>query len=84
MTKNEAELLAKALKKQFGGKTEYELVNDRGRYRFAITSKRFDTMAHLARQDQIWEIVNSVLSREAKMDISTILAYSPADLAALR
>ncbi|HZK82555.1 MAG TPA: hypothetical protein VFC46_15840 [Humisphaera sp.] len=84
MTKNEADSLAKALKRQFGGKTEYEQVDERGRYRFAITSKRFDAMPHLKRQDEIWEIVDKVLSRDATMDVSTILAYSPADLAALR
>ena len=63
MTKKEADLLAKALKKQFGGKTEYEPVDERGRYRFAITSKRFDTMPHLKRQDDIWELVDKVLAQ---------------------
>ena len=33
---------------------------------------------------RVREIVDKVLSREATMDVSTILAYSPADLAALR
>lgn len=84
MTKNQANLLAKALKKQFGGKTEFEPVNTEGRYRFAITSRQFNAMPQLKRQDEVWKIVDQVLPREASLDISTILAFAPADLAAVK
>ena len=81
MTNNEAKQLAQALKKQFGGKVEYEPVNTLGRYRFAITSKNFDGIPHLQRQDAIWKVVDQVLARESTLDVSMILAFAPADLA---
>jgi len=84
MTQKQADLLVSALKKRFGGKTEFEPVNTKGRYRFAITSRRFDAMSQLRRQDEVWKVVDRVLPREAMLDISTILAYAPADLATIK
>ena len=81
MTDEQAKALVRALKKQFGGKAEYEAINGRGTYRFAIVSKRFNTMRQLQRQDEVWKVVDQVLPREATLDITTILAYAPADLA---
>jgi|GEM_PF-3190519 len=80
MTRRQADNLARALKKKFGGKVEIEAVNDAGRYRFTMVSKRFDVMTHLQRQDAAWEIIDAVLPREARLDVSMILAYAPADL----
>ena len=81
MTKNQANLLAGALKKRFPGKAEFEPVNAQGRYRFAIVSGRFNAMSQLERQDEVWKVVDRVLPRAATLDISTILAFAPADMA---
>jgi hypothetical protein len=81
MTRPQAQLLVRAIKKEFGGKAEFEAVNGKGRYRFAITSKQFERMGHLERQDAIWEIVHNALPREATLDVSMILAFAPSDLA---
>ena len=83
MTENEASSVVQALKQQFGGESEFEAVNSNGRYRFAITSDHFNSMPHLLRQDEVWKVVDRVLPREATMDISMILAFAPADLAAV-
>ena len=80
MTRHQVKQLSDALKKRFGGKVDFEAVNGKGRYRFAVTTKRFDDVPHLKRQDAIWEVVDEVLSREAKLGISLILAYAPKDL----
>jgi hypothetical protein len=84
MTDSEAKSLAEALKEEFGGETEFEAVNSKGRYRFAITSDRFNAMSHLNRQDEIWKVVDRVLSREAILDVSMILAFAPADMTATK
>ena len=81
MTRQQVKKLAEALKKRFGGKVEFEAINGKGRYRLAITTKRFDDVPHLKRQDAIWEVVDEVLPREATLDVSLILAYAPKDLA---
>ncbi len=82
MTSQERDGLVEALKQRFAAQVDFELVGDNGRYRFAVVSPQFDGMPHLARQDAIWLVVDEVLSREASIDVSLILAYSPADLAA--
>jgi acid stress-induced BolA-like protein IbaG/YrbA len=82
MTKDQAKALADAMKKEFDGDAQYELVNSPGRYRFVITSKRFETMTQLQRQDEVWAVADRTLARDAIMDISIILAFAPADLAA--
>jgi stress-induced morphogen len=81
MTKTQAHSLVQALKKQFRGHVEAEPINGHGRYRFAVTSKRFEKMPQLRRQDAIWEIVDQTLPPDAALDISIILAFAPADLA---
>jgi len=80
MTRKEVDLLSRTLKKHFGGKVEFEAVNGYGRYRFALTSKRFEGMTQLQRQDAVWAIVDQVLSREGALGVSIILAFAPADL----
>ena len=82
MTQTEARRLKRALEKQFGGKAEFEPVDKKGRYRFALTSKRFEKMSHLKRQAQVWEVIDRTLSREANVDVSMILVFAPADLIA--
>ncbi|MFI5379353.1 MAG: hypothetical protein ACHRHE_08650 [Tepidisphaerales bacterium] len=83
MTKEQVKSLVQAFKRAFHGSVDVESINGHGRYRFAITSKRFAKMPQLKRQDAIWEIVDQTLPREATLDISIILAFAPADLAAI-
>jgi hypothetical protein len=80
MTAIQVKALVKALKQRFGGKVESERVGANGRYRFAVTSRKFETMPHLARQDAAWKVVDAVLPREAKLDVSLILTFAPSDL----
>jgi stress-induced morphogen len=84
MTRQQANNLAKALKKSFGGKVDFESVNGNGRYRFSITSKRFEKKTQLQRQDAIWKVVDEVLPRDATLAVSIILAYAPTDLLAMK
>lgn len=84
MTRQQAKHLAQALKKKFGGKVDFEAVNGQGRYRFAITSMRFEKKRQLERQDAVWKVVDEALPREAALDVSMILAFAPADLAAAK
>ena len=81
MTKTEAAALKKALEIKFGGQAEFEAVNGHGRYRFVVTSQKFDVMPNLKRQDEVWKIVDKILSKQASLDVSLILAYAPTDLA---
>ena len=80
MTNEQVEKLAQALRLQFDAQVDSESVAP-GRFRFAVTSRRFDNMPHLARQDMVWKVVDKELPREATMDVSLILAYAAADLA---
>ena len=77
MTRDNAESLAEALRKTFEADVEMELVNPSGRYRFAVVSPRFQEMTQLARQDEIWRLVDETMSREATLDITLILAFAP-------
>ncbi len=80
MTQQQAKALADALTQRFGGDAELEPVNDRGRYRFAITSKQFESMTQMQRQDEVWKVADQTMSRDAILDVSMILAFAPADL----
>jgi stress-induced morphogen len=80
MTSKQAKVLVRALEEKFGGEGDFELVNKKGRYRFAIVSKKFEKMSQLKRQDEIWKIVDRVLPRDAVLDVSIVLAFDPADL----
>ncbi|HEY8746623.1 MAG TPA: hypothetical protein VIM11_01525 [Tepidisphaeraceae bacterium] len=81
MTQQEAESLADALRGHFEADVDMELVNDRGRYRFAVVSKQFQSMNDLERQDEVWKIVDRTMPRAATLDISLILAFAPEELA---
>ena len=82
MTPAQANALKSALRKTFPGRVEAERLNGRGRYRFAIVSTQFAKMSHLRRQDVIWKVVDSILPRQATVDISLILAFAPHELQA--
>ena len=81
MTKRDAESLADALRRKFSAEVEVQAVNGNGRYRFAIVSQDLQRMNQLERQDAIWEVVDATLPRNATIDVSLILAFSPAELA---
>ena len=82
MTGIELKKLTIALHKKFGAEVRHEKVNGKGRYRLEVISPKFTRMAQLRRQDAVWAVVDKVLPREATLDISLILTYSPAELAA--
>jgi hypothetical protein len=76
MTEDRVQLLTDALRKQLSAEVSAEAVAP-GRYRFAVVSPKFKDVADLQRQDQIWAIVDSTISRAETLDISLILAFSP-------
>jgi hypothetical protein len=80
MTQERADALVDALKAEFGGEAEAERVTRDGRYRFEVTSPRFDAVPQLQRQDMAWRVVDRVLSREETLDITLVITYSPRDL----
>jgi hypothetical protein len=80
MTRAKADELVSALVTRFGGEGEAEQVHQDGRYRFTIVSPRFDSMAHLRRQDEVWKVVDQVLSREETLDVSLVLTVAPDEL----
>lgn len=85
MTITQARSLTRALQKEFGGKAEFEAIEDRpGRYRFAVTSERFEKMKPMKRQDEAWKVVDEVLDRDQTLDVSLILTYAPSDLVAAK
>jgi stress-induced morphogen len=81
MKSAELKKLVGAIKKKFKGKVRSEKVDKAGRYRLEVVAPGFGKLTQLQRQDQVWEVVDEVLSREATLDISLILTYSPAELA---
>jgi acid stress-induced BolA-like protein IbaG/YrbA len=80
MTSAHVNKLTRELEKQFDAKVEAEKIGPKGRYRFAVVSPKFKKMTQLKRQDAIWAVVDKVLSRDATLDISLILAYAPEEL----
>ena len=82
MTEAKANALCEALRLKFDGNVERESINGHGRYRFAIASDRFTGMPQLKRQDEVWQVVDATLPREATLDISLILTFAPSELAA--
>lgn len=81
MTKKQANSLAEVFRDRFAADVDSEAIG-KGRFRFAVTSAKFNKMSPLRRQDKVWSIVDEVLPREAVLDISLILALSPRELIA--
>jgi hypothetical protein len=79
MTEEEAKLLVDRIRDRFAGEVEAEEVAP-GRFRFTVVSSQFVDVSPFRRVDQVWEIVDTTLSREATVDISMILPYSPDEL----
>jgi acid stress-induced BolA-like protein IbaG/YrbA len=81
MTNEQKDNLVREFQKEFG-EVEVEPVNGSGRYRFTVVSDRFQGMGHLQRQDVLWAVADRAVPREATLDISIILAFTPAELTA--
>lgn len=81
MTQDELDGLVAAIKAAFSAEVEIEQVDPKGRYRLGVVSASFEGMTQLQRQDAIWDLVDTKLSREASLDVSLILAYTPSELA---
>jgi stress-induced morphogen len=84
MSESERKKLVASLKKEFRGTVHSEKVGPKGRFRLEVISPKFKKMTQLQRQDAVWDVVNDALSREATLDVSLILTYSPAELAGAR
>lgn len=80
MTEEQAARLSAEFRQAFGGDVEIEPVGRPGRFRFAISSPRFEPMTQLARQDALWQIVDQILPRDATLDVAMILAFAPSEL----
>ena len=76
MTKDKSQNLADELAKRFTAHVEIEEVSP-GLFRFEIYSKHYGDISHLARQDQAWEVVDRVLTREEIQDLSLVLTIGP-------
>lgn len=81
MTQEQANGLAEALRRRFQAEVDVEQVGDRMRYRFGVVSPQFSQMTQLQRQDAVWQVVDATLPREATLDVSLILTFSPAEFA---
>jgi stress-induced morphogen len=72
--------LADALRRDFPGTVEVELVSGTNRFRIAVVSDRFERMPHLKRQDEVWRLVDAILDREQSLQISMLLTYAPSEI----
>jgi hypothetical protein len=45
-----------------------------------VFSKHYGDITHLTRQDQAWQVVDQMVSREESDDISLILTIGPEDV----
>jgi hypothetical protein len=79
VTEEKAETLANAFAKRFTAYVDKEEISP-GRFRFNVFSKHYGNISHLKRQDQAWEIVDQILTREEIDDISLILTIGPEDV----
>jgi hypothetical protein len=79
MTTEKAQLLADELASRFTAHVEIENISP-GRFRFEVYSKSFRDVPFLDRQDQAWEVVNRLLNREEKDDVSLLLTIGPEDV----
>lgn len=76
MTQEEAARVVEQLKDRFAAEVASTEVSP-GRFRFTVVSSRFESMPRMRRQDEVWELVDQVLDREAALDVSLILALAP-------
>ena len=79
MTEQTARRVADELRKRFTALVEIDEVRP-GRFRFEVLSKHYGTASLLDRQDQAWEVVNKLLTRDEEMDVSIIHMLGPEDV----
>jgi len=79
MTEEKAKQLSDDFTKRFTAHVEIEQISP-GRFRFEIYSKHYGDASLFARQDQAWEVVNRLLTREEKDDVSLLLTIGPEDV----
>ena len=77
--------LADAFRTRFGGKVEHdkEVVGGVERFSFYLVSPHFKSLSHLKRQDAVWEVIDSVLSREQALQVSAVLVLAPGEIESL-
>ena len=77
--------LIDALRKRFGAKVEFdkEVVGGMERFSFYLVSPRFKSLSHLKRQDAVWKVIDSVLSREEALQVSAVLVLVPGEIESL-
>jgi hypothetical protein len=77
--------LVGAFKARFGGQIEHdsEVVGGMERFSFYLVSPKFKPLSHLKRQDAVWEVIDSVLSREEALQVSAVLALAPGEIESL-
>jgi stress-induced morphogen len=79
MTQQEAAHLSDQFKTRFSAEVSSTEVSP-GRFRFTIISPHFEKMPRMRRQDEVWEMVDQVLNREAALDVSLILTFAPGEV----
>ncbi len=76
MTQQQADDLSRKLAERFGGQAEAEEVIP-GKFRFALVSPAFTGVPHMERQDRVWELVDGLIDRETRLELTLILAFAP-------
>ena len=79
MTNERAALLARSFAERFKAHVEPDEVAP-GRFGFEVFSKHFGDVSRWTRQDQAWEVVDRVLTREEAEDITLVVLYGPEDV----
>jgi hypothetical protein len=80
MTLEQAKMVADALAKRFTAYVEPDEVAP-GRFSFRVFSKHYDDIPGLQRQEQAWEVVDRILSRDESEDVVLVILYGPEDVA---
>lgn len=78
MTQAQARQLRDAFRSAFGGEAQHVKVAP-DRYRFELLTPAFDDVTHYQRQLRVWEVVDRTLDADAKLGITLIFPYAPAD-----
>jgi len=79
MTEKIATKLNYELIRKFGGSAEFEEKNP-GQFRFSLISPQFAGVPHLQRQDQVWEVIEKVLTPDEILDLTLVLTYTPEEI----
>ena len=81
MTPERVDQLVTSIRERFAGDVEAEPEADnRSRYQFWVFSPQFKGMTHLQRQDELWKIVEQILSREEQLDVTMIWTFAPGEI----